>query len=236
MSETMTEGEFQRAVAAAVRGVLNVYREADALLREFAAAMEGIEPHFEIAAKRLVPGVSRKSPDARYLRSYLATVLAPPNVDGEGEDEAVEDEDDDGDDDETDELPGRKAIVVPTGGSLVVARVAIYDPDHVDGFAPNLRITLLGDCRAVVPGLADNAQFRIKRALFRRIVRAADGATVGVVQSKGTAIIEGPKKARTALRFAVTTAPIERPLFSLAPDDVPKLAAQVASDWLKLQS
>jgi hypothetical protein len=91
-----------------------VYREADALLREFAAAMEGTEPHFVIAAKRLVPGVSRKSPDARFLRSYIATVLAPPNIDGEGEDDAVEEEDED--DDEADEQPIRKAIVVPTGG------------------------------------------------------------------------------------------------------------------------
>lgn len=234
MSETLTEGEFQRAVAASVRGVLNVYREADALLREFAAAMEGTEPHFVIAAKRLVPGVSRKSPDARFLRSYIATVLAPPNIDGEGEDDTVEEEDED--DDEADEQPIRKAIIVPTGGSLVVARVAIYDPDHADGFAPNLRITLLGDCRAVASGIADNAQFRIKRGLFRRIVRAADGATIGVVQSKGTATIEGPKKVRTGLRFAVATAPIERSLFSLAPDDVPQLAVQVASDWRRLQS
>lgn len=233
MSEAMTESEFQRAVAAAVRGVLNVYREVDAFLREFAAAMEGVEPHFIVAAKRIVPGVSRKNPEARFLRSYLATVLAPPTVEGDGEDEPPEDEDDDGDDEEAEERPSRK-IVVPTGGSLIVARVAIYDPDHADAFAPNLRITLLGDCRAKADGVASDARFRIKRGLFRRIVRAADDATIGVVEPRGTAIIDVPKKTRTGLRFTVATAPIVLPLFGLAPDDVPTLAAQVAREWRAL--
>ena len=48
---------------------------------------------------------------------------------------------------------------------------------------------------------------------------------------RGTAIIDVPKNARTGLRFTVGTAPIVRPMFGLAPDDVPRLAAQVTSDW-----
>ena len=230
MSEAMTEVEFRHAVAVAIKGVLNVYREADALLRELAAALEATEPRFAVVAKRVVPGVSRKSPDARYLRCYLSAVLAPSNTDAEVIGDAGDEEDEDGEEDEGEERPA-KVVVVPTNGSLIVARVAIYDPDHAEGFEPNLRVTVLGNCRAATKGVAADAAFRVRRNLFRRIVRAADGASVGPVRPKGTATIEGPKKVRTSLEFDLTTPPIVRSLFSIVPDEVPTLAAQIATAW-----
>jgi hypothetical protein len=230
VSESMTELEFRQAVAAAVRGVLNVYREADALLRELAEAFAATEASFGVVAKRITPGVSRRSPDARYLRSYLATVLAPRTADAEVLGDAGDDDDEDGEEDEGEERP-TKVVIVPTGGSLVVTRVAIYDPDQAEGFEPNLRVTVLSNCRAASQDVAADAAFRVRRSLFRRIVRAADGASAESVQPKGTATLEGPKKQRTALAFDVATPPIVKSLWSVAPDELPTLAAQVASAW-----
>ena len=74
MTQDLDAKQFQQAVADAIKGVLNVYREADALLRELQNALEGA---FVPLVKRLVPRNRRQNPDSQYLPNYLATVFVP---------------------------------------------------------------------------------------------------------------------------------------------------------------
>ncbi len=75
MTESLTREQFRTAVADAVSGVLNVYREVDAMFRDLTIALSDAEPRFVPLIKRMVPGAGSKNPDARYLRKLSGSDL-----------------------------------------------------------------------------------------------------------------------------------------------------------------
>jgi hypothetical protein len=103
MTEALNRDQFRVAVADAVSGVLNVYREVDTMLRDLTNALNEDEPRLVPLVRRLVPGAGSKNPDARYLRNYIASVFVP--ADAAEDDLDDEDEDEEGEevDDEDDE-------------------------------------------------------------------------------------------------------------------------------------
>src|SRR5262245_14965365 len=116
MAEPLNREQFRITIAQAIDGVLNVYHEVDAMLRELAQALGADEPRFKNLVKRLVPGAG-KNPDARFLRDYYDWVFSP--VDAEEEEDDEEDEDEESEDEEDgSSKKSKKALTVPAGSGV----------------------------------------------------------------------------------------------------------------------
>lgn len=227
----LDEKQFQRAVAEAIRGVLNVYREADALLRELRDGLRAGTPAFSPIADRVVPG-PRGDSDARYLRRYIATILSPSTA--VAEDEPEEDEPDEEDEDEDDAGDGKskkkKLLTLDVGASLLVARVSLYGPGGVE-FVPKLTITSLRNVR--LDGGPTSGPLKMSRNRYRKLVRIIDTQEPGpgVFRPKlSTHPVNAPKDKR-GLVFDVPAPPLTFPLFTLTPQRLEAVADEVRHSW-----
>src|SRR3569623_1030105 len=157
----LTRDEINKAVADAVAGVLNVYREVDAMFRELTAALAAAEPRLVpfTGRKPLVPGAGTKNPDGYYLKGYRAWIYAP--AAGLEDDEGEED-DENGENDEDEEDKGPLACV--EGTNLVAVRATIFDRG-VSNFEPNLVVSTLLRCRAD-PSVPAGTEHKNKRGKF----------------------------------------------------------------------
>jgi hypothetical protein len=217
MAEPLTREQFNTAVADAVAGVLNVYREVDAMFRELNAALAAAEPRLVpfTGRKPLVPGAGGKNPDGYYLRNYRAWIYAP--VAGLEEDEGEEDDEDGEEDEEEETKKGPLAFAEGTG--LVAVRSTIFDRG-VAGFEPNLVVGTLLRCR-VDPVVTPGTELKIRRGHFRRVLREIDKAssaktvkttvpvTVGTVKNKHKLVFDVPGPWRRYPLFDVTPATLQ---------------------------
>lgn len=231
----LTQEQFRIAVADAAAAVINVYREVDAMFRELGVALGEGDPGFKTLVKRLVPGANRKNPDARYLRNYVAWVFAPIAAEQE-EDE--DDEEGEGEDEEEEDAPKQKrAILLPVGSGIVLARAAIYDRGATVGaaFEPHLMIAVLKNCRVDVP-TDPGAEVRVPRSRFKTILSALGRHTeppgkpflTGVpVQLEG----QGKGKAKYRLVFDLPHAARRYPLFDVTPGKIAELAGATRAIW-----
>jgi hypothetical protein len=230
MAEDLTREQFQAAVADAVAGVLNVYREVDTMLRELGTALAEAPPAFA-QVKRVVPGAGRKNPDARYLRNYVAAFYMPASVADEEED----DEDDEGeDDDEESSAPNKKVLSINKGGSILIASAAIYDR-NVAGFEPNLLVAALTKCRSE-PDVPADSVFKVPRARLKRIVRAVGVYKAGSgkpLRTEAIVQVDGQPKGRAKHMLVFDVAePLQRyPLFEVTPERIAEIAATVRAAW-----
>lgn len=233
MTDTLTQDQFRTAVADATAAVLNVYREVDAMFRELAAALADGEPSFSMLVKRLVPGSGRKNPDARYLRNYVAAVFAP--VNSVPEDEEEEDgEDEEEEEEDAPKTKQKRAILVPVGSGIVLARAAIYDRS-VPNFEPHLMMAVLTNCRVDVP-TEPNAQVRVPRSRFKTIQSALGRHRASPGQPFPTGVpvqLEGQPKNKPKHRLVFDLPhPVRRyPLFELKPDKVIEVAHATQEAW-----
>ncbi len=226
MAEAMTREQFRTAVADAVNGVLNVYREVDGMLRELGTALADEEPRFVPLVKRLFPSVSRKNPDARWLRSYQASVFAPADVATEAEEDDEEEDEEEDDDLDTD---ATSALTLRIGSGLVLARANIYDRNKA-GFEPTLAISTLLRCR-LDASLPTGTQLKISRARIKKLFRALDAHEgTGAMHTNVWAHPVGQPKARHKMIFDVPLG-TTTPLFDVSPASLLELAARVRSDW-----
>lgn len=236
MTEPLTREQFRTAVADAVSGVLNVYREVDALFRDISAALSDGEPRFAPFIKRIVPGSGSKNPDARYLRNYQASIfVAAADATEEDDDEDDEDDEEGADDEEAE--PSRKEKRVLTfrvGSAMLVARAAIYDRSR-PAFEPNLMIGTLANCR-LDANLAPDTLLRSKPGRFKRIFRVIDaprGAPGRPLQTVVTAQVVGqPKNKNSKLIFDAPAAMRIYPLFEITSDKVQEIVTAVRRDWV----
>lgn len=225
MTEPLTRDQFRIAVADAVTGVLNLYREVDAMLRELAAALGEGDPRFVPLVKRLVPGAGSKNPDARYLRNYHASVFALADADEE------EDEEEDAEDEEDADTTPRRAVTIPAGDGIVLARASIYERS-VTGFEPNLAITVLANTRipAAVP---DGTALKVIPVALKKVVRALDNQPSGKhLKTVANASVAGPHKGKHRLSFDVAER-LRYPLFDVTPDKIVEIANEVRVAWPK---
>lgn len=231
MADALSREQFRTAIAQAVDGVLNVYHEVDAMMRELTTALGAGEPRFGTLVKRLVRGAG-KSPDARFLRDYHASVFSPADSAGEQEDEEEDEEEED--DDEGGAKKARKPLTVPAGSGVVIARAAIYDRSTTT-FEPTLTIASLRNWKTSMD-IAPGTPLRIRRGDFRRLMRDIDRHrwAAGKVNTLKTTIpvhLVGSAKAKPTLVCDLASAPERIPLFDVTPATVLEIASTVRATW-----
>lgn len=231
MAEELTREQFRVALAQAVDGVLNVYHEADAMLRELAMALGADEPRFSTLVKRLVPGANKK-PDARFLRDYYAWVFSPDDS-GE-EDDEEEDEDDAEDEEDGGTKKANKPLTVPAGSGVVLARAAIYDRG-ASAFEPTLTIAVVRNWRTTVD-VPTGTPLRIRRGNLSRVLRDIDRHrwAAGKINTLKTAVPVQPvgmAKGKQTLVCDLASAPQRIPLFEVMPATVHDIARTVRASW-----
>lgn len=231
MADPLSREQFRIAVAQAIDGVLNVYHEVDAMLRELAIALGADEPRFTTLIKRLVPGAG-KNPDARFLRDYHAFVFSPANSADE-EDEEEEDEDTE-DDDDGGTKKAKKPLTVPSGSGVVIARAAIYNRSTTT-FEPMLTIACLRNWQTSTE-LPPGTPLRIRRGNFRRLMRDVDRHrwAAGKVNTLKTTVpvhIPGMGKGKPTLVCELANVPDRIPLFDIRPATVQEIARNVRATW-----
>jgi hypothetical protein len=238
MAEPLNREQFRTALAQAIDGVLNVYSEVDAMLRELAMALAADEPRFKALVKRLVPGAG-KNPDTRFLRDYHASAFSP--ADAEDEDDEEDDEDEESEDDEDGASKKlRKALTVPAGSGIVLARAAIYDRGATT-FEPNLLIASLQNWR-VAGDIAPGTPIRITRTRIKRLLRIVDshrwgaGKAISALKTQIPVQPLGFPKGKHTLLCDITSLPERLPLFDVTPAAIQGIASRVRATWSTLST
>lgn len=224
----LDEKQFHRAVAEAIRGVLNVYREADALLRELRDGLRSGTPAFSPVVDRLVPGL-RGDADARYLRRYIATILTPLTASPDNEPDDDDDDDEDGDDD-SDEVGKKKVSALDIGTALLIARVSLYGPGGVD-FVPKLTLTTLRNVR--IDGGPSSGQLKMSNNRYKKLIRALDNQQpgIGTIKPKLTTHPLGKPKDKRGMVFDISAAPTSYSLYTITPQHLELIVTQVRNAW-----
>lgn len=228
MADELDAVQFQRAIGDAIKGVLAVYREADALLRELQGVLRSGSPGFVTVADRIAPGARRGEPGTRYLRSFVASVLAPADateVDDELEDD-VDDEDEDDEDGET--SVAKKTLTLRVGAGLLIPRVEIFGSGSKD-FVPSLVITSLIRSR-VVPELPTDTPLKVSRSRFRKIVRLIDKSDGKTIEPRVAVHVLNKPKEKHKLGFTMASA-LRYPLFDVTPDKLDTIADAIRNQW-----
>lgn len=232
MADPLSREDFRTAIAQAVDGVLNVYHEVDAMMRELTMALAAEEPRFGTLVKKLVRGAGRKSPDARFLRDYHASVFSPADS-AEDEDEEEKDEEEE-DDEEGGAKKARKPLTVPAGSGVVIARAAIYDRSSTT-FEPTLTVASLRNWQTSTD-IAPGTPLRIRRGDFRRLMRDIDRHrwAAGRTNTLKTTIpvhLTATAKGKPTLVCELASAPERIPLFDITPATVLEIAGKVRATW-----
>jgi hypothetical protein len=226
MAEPLTREQFQLALAEAVTGVLNVYREIDAMFRELSAALGEGEPRLTPLVRKLVPPAGNKNPDARYLRNYHAWVFAPAN---EMEEEEEDDDEEEGDEEEGEGKKPKRTLAIKIGTGLVIARATVFDRG-VSSFEPNFVVGTLLRCRVdsdVEPG----TELKIGRGRFRKVLRAIDSHRGGAAKPVQTnvPVSIGNQKNKHKLVFDMPNLWYREPLFDITPTRIHEMAKMVCA-------
>ena len=221
MAEPLTREQFNTAVADAVAGVLNVYREVDAMFRELNAALAAAEPRLVpfTGRKPLVPGVGGKNPDGSYLKNYRAWIYAPV---AELEEDDGEEDDEDGEEDEGEEAMTKGPLALAEGTGLVAVRSTIFDRG-VSGFEPNLVVGTLLRCR-VDPVVTAGTELKIRRGHFKRVLREIDKASSAKTVKTTVPVTVGTVKNKHRLVFDVPGPWRRYPLFDITPATIHQIA------------
>ncbi len=231
MANELTSDQFKQALADAVAGVLTVYREVEAMLRELGAALADEKPAFTPFGSNVVPGV-RKNPDARYLRNYLAAFYQPAEDDVGDEDE--DEPEDEGEDDEED-VPAKqkKRLSIATGSGLLIARAAIYERG-VASFEPSLLVGALTQCR-VEPEVPAGSLLKLPRSRLRSLVRSINdhGSAGKRLRTNIPVQVEGQPKGKVKHRlvFEVAQPLVSHRLFDVTPDRILDIARTLRTTW-----
>lgn len=228
MTEPLTREQFNVAVADAITGVLNVYREVDAMFRELTAALAAAEPRLVpfTGRKPLVPGAGSKNPDGYYLKSYRAWIYAPAAA--LEEDEGEEDDESGEDDDEEGETEKKGPLAFAEGTGLVAVRATVFDRG-VSGFEPNLVVGTLLRCR-VDPVVPAGTELKIRRGHFKRVLRDIDKASGAKTVKTAVPVTVGNVKNKHKLVFDVPGPWNRIPLFDVNPAMVQDIATTVRTN------
>lgn len=228
MAEALTRDQFNAAVADAVTGLLNVYREVDAMARELRTALEASAPPLRswLPGAPLVPGAGRKNPDGKYLRGYRAWFFVPGAPDGDEDDEdAEEDADDEGGDAEDAVSTKKSSLLIPAGSNLAVVSATVFEAGRKD-FVPNLAVAVMARCRAAadVPAGTD---LKIRRSRLRQVLRAIDQHKGTGTVSTGIPITAGTAKHKHTLVFDLAAPWTRYPLFDVTSALIPEIAGKL---------
>lgn len=226
MAELLTREQFNTAVADAIAGILNVYREVDAMFRELTAVLAATEPRLAplTGKKALVPSAGGKNPDSYHLRNYHARFYAPMSEIDEDEGEDSDYDSEDGEDEEA-EPKKKNPLTFAEGTSLVAVRAMVFDRG-VSNFEPHLAVGTLLRCR-VDPVVPAGTELKVKRNLFKRVLRELDKVGSATTVKTTVPVTVGKVKNKHMLVFDTPGPWTRYALFDITPATVQDIAAAI---------
>jgi hypothetical protein len=182
----LTRDQFQAAVAAAIAGVEQLYREVDLLIARLREELaEEPEP---LVLKRGTLGKAGKEDSKRVVVRYEYGALFEPAADDDELDEDDELDDEDADEDEdVEQAAGSKAKrkrrksrhEIVASQPLLAVRIAMYDPRKRAGFEPQVQFAVMSDWALGDTAAQPEDRFTLQAYMLRRVARAlADRAGV----------------------------------------------------------
>jgi hypothetical protein len=240
----LTAEQFQLAVAAAIEGVENLYRQVDLLIAKLREQLaEDPEP---LTLIRGTLGKSGKEDSKRVVVRYEYGALFSPATDDEEDLDDEDDEDDDPEDEDVDEAVastskgtrkgGRYEIVA--GQPLLAVRIGMFDPRKRTSFAPEVQFAVMSDW-----GLGDSTsqaddRVSLQSYMLRRVTRALADRTgmpsgTRVKTSAAARSIAGASKGKSRKLTCALPAGVEAvPLYSINnAEALEKLADRIKAMW-----
>lgn len=175
----LTAQQFQEAVAAAIEGVENLYRQVDLLIAKLREQLAEEPDPLKLVRGTL--GKSGKEDSKRVVVRYEYGALFEPAT---GDDEDLDDEDDvvddDAEDEDVDDSVGSKSKGKHKGGGheivagqpLLAVRIGMFDPRKRASFTPEVQFAVMSDWALGDSAAQPDDRFRLQSYMLRRVARA----------------------------------------------------------------
>jgi hypothetical protein len=244
----LTREQFQAAVAAAIAGVEQLYREVDLLIARLREELaEEPEP---LMLKRGTLGKAGKEESKRVVVRYEYGALFEPAADDDDLDEDDDLDDEDGDEDEDiEQAAGSKAQrkrgkgrhEITASQPLLAVRIAMFDPRKRASFEPQIQFAVMSEWALGDTPVQPEDRFTLQAYMLRRIARAladragvASGARIrtSAAARGGTGLQKGKsRKLSCSLPAGVQTVP----LYSIdTAQALESLAEQMKQMWISV--
>jgi hypothetical protein len=243
----LTRDQFQAAVAAAIAGVEQLYREVDLLIARLREELaEEPEP---LVLKRGTLGKAGKEDSKRVVVRYEYGALFEPAADDDEVDEDDDLDDEDADEDEDEQQDGSKAKRKSRKGRheivasqpLLAVRIAMFDPRKRASFEPQIQFAVMSEWALGDTPVQPEDRFTLQAYMLRRVARAladragvANGARIrtSAAARGGTGLPKGKsRKLSCSLPAGVQTVP----LYSInATQALESLAEQMKQMWISV--
>lgn len=222
----LTREQFQAAVAAAIAGVEQLYREVDLLIARLREELaEEPEP---LVLKRGTLGKAGKGESKRVVVRYEYGALFEPAADDDDLDEDDDELDDEDRDEEEDieQAAGSKARrkrgkgrhEIAASQPLLAVRIAMFDPRKRASFEPQIQFAVMSEWALGDTPVQPEDRFTLQAYMLRRIARAladragvANGARIrtSAAARGGTGLQKGKsRKLSCSLPAGVQTVPL----------------------------
>jgi hypothetical protein len=240
----LTAEQFQLAVAAAIEGVENLYRQVDLLIAKLREQLaEDPDP---LTLIRGTLGKSGKEDSKRVVVRYEYGALFFPATDDEEDLDDEDDEDDDLEDEDVDDSVASKSkrkrkggrYEIVAGQPLLAVRIGMFDPRKRTSFAPEVQFAVMSDWALGDSTSQADDRFSLQSYMLRRVTRAlADrtGMTSGtrIKTSAAARSITGVTKGKSRKLTCALPAGVEAvPLYSINNGEaLEKLADRIKAMW-----
>jgi len=184
----LTKEQFANAASTAVRAVLDLYGEVDALLRE----LDGTMRANGFQAWSVIPG-SKKADTNRILREWKGRLYVGASGD-EGDEEEDAEEIDAPEEDEAEVENGRRSgpREIPQGSAVAFVRARVYRAREL-AFQPEILYGVLTEASAPIDGLDPDEPLRLQRGSIRRILAPLEVSTTVGKELRTSAPVIAPK-------------------------------------------
>lgn len=243
----LTRDQFQAAVAAAIAGVEQLYREVDLLIARLREELaEEPEP---LVLKRGTLGKAGKEDSKRVVVRYEYGALFEPAADDDEPDEDDDLDDEDADEDEDDQPAGSKAKrkgrkgrhEIVASQPLLAVRIAMFDPRKRASFEPQIQFAVMSEWALGDTPVQPEDRFTLQAYMLRRVARAladragvANGARIrtSAAARGGTGLQKGKsRKLSCSLPAGVQTVP----LYSIdSTQALESLSEQMKQMWISV--
>lgn len=240
----LTAEQFQLAVAAAIEGVENLYRQVDLLIAKLREQLaEDPDP---LALIRGTLGKSGKEDSKRVVVRYEYGALFEPATEDEEDLDDEDDEDDDSEDEDVDDSvasksqkkrKGRRHEIV-AGQPLLAVRIGMFDPRKRTSFAPEVQFAVMSGWALGDSTSQADDRFTLQSYMLRRVTRALADRTgmpsgTRIKTSAAARSISGTSKGKSRKLTCALPAGVEAvPLYSINnAEALEKLADRIKAMW-----
>jgi hypothetical protein len=240
----LTADQFQLAVAAAIEGVENLYRQVDLLIAKLREQLAKDPDPLTLIRGTL--GKSGKEDSKRVVVRYEYGALFEPATDDEDDLDDEDDEDDDSEDEDVDDAVASKSKEKRKGGRheivagqpLLAVRIGMFDPRKRTSFAPEVQFAVMSDWALGDSATQPDDRFSLQSYMLRKITRALADRTgtpsgTRIKTSAAARSTSGASKGKSRkLSCALPAGVLAVPLYSISnAEALEKLADRVKAMW-----